>query len=93
MKRRAVNLAFPRTHPRLLPARAEPIFLAAIARASGSRAWLRGNGGCGRFLGCRRRGANCSCVALLGGGAGNQLTLACTPWAWLGQKMPTRRTL
>jgi hypothetical protein len=38
MKRRAVNLAFPRTHPRLPPARVEPIFLATIARACGSRA-------------------------------------------------------
>jgi hypothetical protein len=39
-KRRAVTLAFPRARPRLPPARAEPIFLAAIARACSSRAWL-----------------------------------------------------
>jgi hypothetical protein len=51
--RRAVILAFSRGRPRLLPTRAEPVFLAAIARAWSSRAWLRGNGGFGCFPRCR----------------------------------------
>jgi hypothetical protein len=29
----------------------------------------------------------------LGGGAGNQTPLACTPWAWLAQKQRTKHTL
>jgi hypothetical protein len=39
-KRRVITLAFPRTRPRLPPPCVEPIFLAAIARAWSSRAWL-----------------------------------------------------
>jgi hypothetical protein len=53
---RAVTLAFPRAPPLLPPARAEPTFLAAIARACSAQARLWRNGGFERLWGCRRRG-------------------------------------
>ena len=55
-KGRAVTLGFPRAPRHLPPARAEPKFLAAIARACTSRAWLPRNEVHGRFSRCRRRG-------------------------------------
>ena len=58
-KGRAVTLGFPRAPPHLPPARAEPKFLASIARACSSRAWLPRNEVHGRFSRCRRRGQNC----------------------------------
>ena len=57
-KGRAVTLGFPCAPPHLPPARAEPKFLAAIARACTSRAWLPRNEVHGRFSRCRRRGQN-----------------------------------
>ena len=58
-KGRAVTLGFPRAPPHLPPARADPKFLPAIARACTSRAWLPRNEVHGRFSRCRRRGQNC----------------------------------
>ena len=55
-KGRAVTLGFSRAPPHLPPARAEPKFLASIARACSSRAWLPRNEVHGRFSRCRRRG-------------------------------------
>jgi hypothetical protein len=92
-KWREVTLAFPRAPPHLPPACAGVKNSPAITRVA---ALEPGSGETKELLvspdaggegveasggpGCRR-------------GAGNQSNLACTPWAWLGQKTPTKRTL